>query len=147
MTKICSTNRGNSPLCWDRDLFYKGKQIFESRWVPFDIALWIMNAESNVGSSYAGTCTTEYNNWWGIKRRKLDDGTSVRDQKIPNNWCRLYKFDSVEDYFTSKANTLWIGYKACFSKADPVRCISYAYVGDPNVAEANWIRNVLSFVK
>lgn len=126
-------------------MYNLAKQIFEDRGVPFWIALWIMNAESTLGKNYAKWCNSTYNNWWGIKWKKLDDGTNVKDQPIPDaNGCWMYRFDSMDDYFQSKANTLWIGYKACFSRDNPIRCISFAYVWDPNIAETSWINNVAS---
>lgn len=142
MRRICDKW---SPMCNKWNLFMKANDIFESRWVPFWIALGIMNAESTLGKNYARWCDSSYNNWGWIKWRKLDDGTSVKDQPIPDsNWCYLYKFDSMEDYFISKANTLGIWYKACFTKEKPIRCISYSYVWNPNIAEQSWINNVAS---
>ena len=107
-----------------------------------------MNAESTIGKHYAKGCNASYNNWGGIKWKKLDDGTNVKDQKIPDeNGCWVYKFESMEDYFISKANTLSIGYKTCFTQNketySQVKCISFAYVGNPNIAEESWIKNVL----
>ena len=143
MDRICTTAWGRSPMCNNWSMYYSGKQIFEDAGVPRGIALWIMNAESNIWVNYAWTCDYSWNNWGGIKYRKNSDGSVTKDQAIPNNWCRLYKFDTIDDYFRSKANTLGIWYKACFDgRSQPIRCISYAYVGSPNVAEQSWINNV-----
>ncbi len=142
MSRICQKG---SPMCNDWKLYNTAKNIFEARWVPFWIALGIMNAESTLGKNYASWCDASYNNWWGIKWRILDDGTSVKDQSIPDkNGCWVYRFDSLEDYFKSKANTLGIGYKECFKRSKPITCIAYPYVWDPNVAEPSWIQNVAS---
>lgn len=69
-------------------MYNQAKKIFEDRGVPFGIALGIMNAESTLGKHYAQGCDTSYNNWWGIKWKKLDDGSTMKDQKIPDaNGC------------------------------------------------------------
>jgi len=146
MDNICKVNiRGQkSPLCNNRNLYNSWKEIFEKKWLSRKIAIGIMYAESHIGANYAGTCNVSWNNWWGIKWRKTDDWKSIKDQKIPNWWnCWLYKFDSVEDYFNSKANTL-LTYKSCmnrWSNYDILHCISYTYAWNPKVAESSWIRN------
>lgn len=152
--KVCDV-QVNSPLCKDRDLFNRLYVITEER-IPnknfFPIMLGITNAESSLGLNFArnnkwGFCNN-YNNWWWVKWRKTDDNKSVRDQKIPqSDGCWLYKFDSVEDYWISKTNTLRYGYKGCIDSSTPVRCISFAYVGKRDVAEPSWIRNVSIFLK
>jgi hypothetical protein len=143
MSRICWTAKGRSPMCNDWSMYYSWKQIFEDAGVPRGIALWIMNAESNIWVNYAWTCDSSWNNRGGIKYRKNSDWSVAKDQKIPNNGCRLYKFDTIDDYFKSKANTLWIWYKACFDgRNEAIKCISYAYVWNPNVAEPSWIKNV-----
>lgn len=143
MDRICSVNINNrkSPLCNDWELYNKWKDIFEKKWISWSIAIGIMYSESHIGANYAGTCDTSYHNWWGIKWRITDDGKAIKDQPIPQNGCWLYKFNSVEDYFNSKANTL-SKYKSCFSKEKPIECISYAYVGNRYVAERGWIERV-----
>jgi len=145
MERVC---KRNSPLCNDRDLFMNGKEIFESKWVPRELALGIMNAESSLGKYYAWTCDASWNNRWWVKRRKEDDWTSVKDQPIPNDWCWLYRFDSLEDYFNSKANTLGLWYKACMSRGSLkaiADCVSYSYVGERWVHNPNRVKNVLYF--
>mgnify|MGYP003562394425 FL=1 len=129
MNRICKVyiHGRKSPLCDNRDLYNSWKKIFESKWVSRSIALGIMYAESHIGANYAWSCNSSWNNWGGIKRRITDDWKSVRDQKIPNWWCRLYKFKSVEDYFNSKANTL-VKYKSCFNRDKPIQCISKTYL-------------------
>lgn len=152
MQRICDiTKNGWSPLCNNWSLYNAWKSIFEQRGFRWDIALGIMFAESHIWASYAGTCDSSWNNWWGIKRRKLDDGENVKDQAIPNNWnCWLYKFNSLEDYFVSKANTLSLWYWVCMNRGSQyniTKCISYAYVWDRDVAEPHWIRNVLHIAR
>lgn len=143
MDRICWTAKGRSPMCNDWTMYYSGKQIFEDAGVPRGIALWIMNAESNIWVNYAWTCNSSWNNRGGIKYRKNADWSVTKDQAIPNNGCRLYKFDTIEDYFRSKANTLWIWYKACFDgRKEAIKCISRSYVWRPDVAEPSWIKNV-----
>ena len=149
MTRICKVyiNGRKSPLCDNRSLYFSWKNIFQSKWVSWDIALWIMYAESHIWASYKW-CDGTWNNWWWVKARVLENWKVVKDQKIPNWWnCWLYKFDSVEDYFTSKANMLWVNYKWCFTRKtnkDIVVCISYSYVWDPKLSETHRVNNVLS---
>lgn len=144
----------NSPLCKDRELFDRLYQLTEDRlpWKNFyPILLWITNAESSLWLNFAkdkiGWTCAGRNNWWGIKWKKTDDGKSVRDQQIPDQfWCYLYQFDSIEDYWISKVNTIRYGYPWCIDSPTPIKCLSYAYVGDRNVAESSWIRNVSIFL-
>jgi len=161
MDRICKiTKNWWSPLCNNWSLYNAGKAIFEARKFSREVALGIMYAESHIWANYYGTCDKSWNNWGGIKWRKIDNGDNVKDQKIPNwrkdyNWnsvrdkwevCRLYKFNSTEDYFVSKANTLWLWYGDCmnrWSNYNILRCISFAYVWDRNVAEKSWINNAL----
>lgn len=144
----------NSPLCKDRELFDRLYQLTEERlpWKNFyPILLWITNAESSLGLNFAkdkiGWTCAGRNNWWGIKWKKTDDGKSVKDQNIPDQfWCYLYQFGSIEDYWISKVNTIRYGYPWCIDSPTPIKCLSYAYVGDRNVAESSWIRNVSIFL-
>ena len=150
--EVCKKNI-NSPIC-DRETFYRLYKITEERlpWKNFfPILLGITNAESSLGTAYAknnkGWYCTGYNNLGWIKYRKTDDGKSVRDQKIPDaNGCYLYRFDSIDDYWISKVNTIRYGYKGCVNSTTPIKCMSYAYVGDRNVSEASWVRNVSIFL-
>ncbi len=152
MTRICKVyiNGNKSPLCDDRNLYFSWKNIFQSKGISRDIALGIMYAESHIWSSYKW-CDASWNNRWGVKARVLDDGKVSRDQKIPNWWnCWLYKFESMEDYFNSKANMLWVNYRWCFqrkSTKEKIICISYSYVWDPKVSETHWVNNVLFIAK
>lgn len=131
----------NSPLK-DEQTFLRLQKISENHNVPFWIALGITNAESSLGINYAPWCDKSYNNLWWIKWRIDDNGNAIKDQPIPDsNGCYLYKFKSVDDYWESKMNTL-VKYKTCFTKDKPIKCISYQYVWDPNVAERSWIMNV-----
>lgn len=144
----------NSPLCKDRELFDRLYQLTEERlpWKNFyPILLGITNAESSLWLSYAKdrvwwTCAGR-NNWWWIKWKINDDGSRQKDQSIPDQYgCYLYKFNSIEEYWISKVNTVRFWYKWCVDHATPIRCMSYAYVGDRNVAEESWIRNVSIFL-
>ena len=150
--KVCKS-KPSSPIC-DRATFDRLYKITEDRlpWKNFfPILLGITNAESSLGTAYAknnkGWYCTGYNNLGWIKWKKTDDGKSVRDQKIPDsNGCYLYKFDSIDDYWISKVNTIRYGYKWCVNSTTPIKCMSYAYVGDRNVAETSWINNVSIFL-
>lgn len=61
--------------------------------------------------------------------------------------CNLYPFKSYEEYWITKVNGLRYGYKSCMlNTTQPLRCISYQYVGNPLVAEESWIKNASSFL-
>lgn len=150
--KVCD-KKPSSPLC-DKETFYRLYKITEER-IPwknfFPILLGITNAESSLGTAYAknnkGWYCTWYNNLGWIKWKKTDEGKSVRDQKIPDaNGCYLYKFESIDDYWISKVNTIRFWYKGCLNSKAPVKCMSYAYVWNPKVAEQSWINNVSIFL-
>jgi len=151
--KVCE-RQINSPLCKDEALFDRLYQLTEERlpWKNFyPILLWITNAESSLGLNFARdrvwwTCTWRNNFWW-IKWKKTDDWKSVKDQQIPDQYgCYLYKFNSIEDYWISKVNTMRYGYKGCIDSKTPIRCLSWPYVGDRNVQEQSWINNVSIFL-
>jgi hypothetical protein len=148
MDRICkiSIHWKNSPLCNNWELFNLWKRISEDRGADRKIILGIMYSESHIGANWAGTCNSSWNNRWWVKARRGDDQKVKRDQPIPNNWCWLYKFDSMENYFITKANIIGDGYKWCFNRnttRDKVTCISRAYVGSPHKAEQSWINNVM----
>jgi hypothetical protein len=44
-------------------------------------------------------------------------------------------------------NTIRFGYTWCVDSPTPVRCLSFAYVWDRNVAESSWIKNVSIFLE
>lgn len=149
---VCNA-KPSSPIC-DRATFDRLYKITEDRlpWKNFfPILLGITNAESSIWTAYSknnkGWFCTGYNNLGWIKWKKTDDGKSIRDQKIPDsNGCYLYKFESIDDYWISKVNTIRYGYKGCVNSTTPIKCMSYAYVGDRNVSEASWVRNVSIFL-
>lgn len=145
----------DSPLC-NSENFQMAKAISYKKaliwWVKdkdyfFKVGIGIMNAESTVGTKYAWTCDKSYNNFWGIKWRILDTGEAIKDQKIGEDGCWLYKFNSLEDYFGSKYNSLGKGYGSCFNSTNPIYCISWPYVGDRYVHEVSWQNNVKSLIQ
>lgn len=154
MENICSA-APNSPLCGKWELYARLQDITYSRYEKnsriWEIMLGIAYAESHIGQNYTrdnvgGTCYGR-NNWGGVKARVLDSGKVVADQKLPDQYnCWLYKFDTIEDYWTSKVNIIVKNYAGCLSRDKPIECVSYNYVGNPKVAEPNWIKNVASFL-
>ena len=142
-----------SPLCNEENfemakaIAYKKALIWAiaDREEFFRVGIGIMNSESTLGTNYARSCDSTYNNFWGIKWRILDTGEAVHDQTIPQNGCYLYKFNTLEDYFGSKFNSLWKGYGKCFKTKDPVHCISGYYVWKPY--SPTWISNVKSIAQ
>lgn len=144
MDRVCKYGKLNwkvSPLCNNWQLYNSMKWISEAYNVPFSIALGITYAESHIWVNYAWWCNAGYNNWGGVKWRIWQDWKAIKDQVIPQNWCWVYRFGSVEDYWQSKMRTLQ-KYNSCFSKGKPITCISYAYVWNANEAEQSWISRV-----
>ena len=149
---VCSA-KPSSPIC-DRATFDRLYKITEDRlpWKNFfPILLGITNAESSLGTAFAknnkGWFCTGYNNLGGVKYRKGDDGKSIRDQKLPDsNWCYLYKFESIDDYWISKVNTIRYGYKWCVNSKTPIDCIGRYYVQWNGLSKPNWNKNVSIFL-
>lgn len=152
--KIC-TIQPKSPLCEDFALLERLEKITTDR-IPdnphiFPILLGITNSESSLGTNYAPHAgCANYNNFGGIKWRKTDDGKSVRDQTIPQaDGCWLYKFESYEDYWISKVNSIRYGYAGCLvdNPTTALQCISKWYVrGDGKIIKHGWVQNASIFL-
>ena len=152
--KICAI-QPKSPLCEDFALLERLEKITTDR-IPdnphiFPILLGITNSESSLGTNYAPHAgCANYNNLGGVKWRKTDDGKSVRDQTIPQaDGCWLYKFESYEDYWISKVNSIRYGYAGCLVDNPTValQCISKWYVrGDGKIVKHGWVQNASIFL-
>lgn len=146
MSKICELS-SSSPMCGDYEMLLRLKRIAWDRWVDYKLLLGIMYAESHIWANFNIHNCWSTNNWAGLKARKYDDGTmsewfdkqyeKLNDENL--NGCRLYKFDSVEEFFESLANTISLGYAKC---NEDVYCIMWPYVGHESWA---WVRNVYLF--
>ena len=129
MAKICKywkIHWNTSPLCEDWGLYKNLKTISKEHFVEFWMQVGISYSESHIWANYASDNCRNYNNWSWIKWRKNDDW-SIDKPKLPDSkGCYLYKFDSIEDYRESFANTLQQGYieRSC----DTPECISRYYV-------------------
>jgi hypothetical protein len=149
--KVCQ-KQINSPLCKDRQLFDRLYRLTEER-IPnknwFNIQLWILNAESSLGTNFYPSKCDYTNNLAGKKWRKTDNNKSVRDQKIPDkNGCWLYSFESIEDFWISYTNTFRYGYKGCIDSGTPLACISKCYVRwDCKEVKLQWVRNASIFLE
>lgn len=165
--KIC-WKQINSPLCKDYSLLERLYKITEER-IPwknwFPILVGMTNAESSLWLDYAkdkvgGTCTWR-NNWGWAKYKINDDNTREysrnlnwfnyvydRSRKLHNDQygCNLFPFSSIEEYWISKVNWIRFWYKGCVDADTPVTCVSYKYVGNPNVSEKSWVNNVSYFL-
>lgn len=150
---VCKS-KPSSPIC-DRATFDRLYKITEDRlpWKNFfPILLGITNAESSLGTAFAknnkGWYCTGYNNLGGVKYKKDDEWKSIRDQKIPqSDWCYLYKFESIDDYWISKVNTIRYGYKWCINSKTPIDCIGRYYVQWNGLSKPNWNKNVSIFLQ
>ena len=149
MSRVCLygvLNWKTSPLCNNWKLYYSLKSISQSKWVPFEVALGITYAESHIGIDYNKPACSSYNNWGWVKGRVTSNG-KVTPWKYPdNNWCYLYRFDSIEDYWDSKMNLLKVNYldKWC-QGTKQVSCIATWYVGKTwtLVGKQPWINRVV----
>lgn len=170
MENICSA-APNSPLCGKWELYARLKDITLTR-LPeakygrmWEILLGISFAESHLGQNMAkdnvgGRCFGR-NNLGGTKYQINDDNSRSHSRQLNGfNYgakytsryedqygCNLYPFQSYEEYWETKVNGMRYGYPSCIvGHPTPITCISYRYVGNPRVAEPNWIRNVASFL-
>lgn len=131
--EVWQINGNISPLCNNISLTKELYRISEDRWVDFMLMLWIAYAESHIGRNYAKWCDKSYNNMWGIKRAIDWEWNKKKDQDIPDkNWCWIYKFNSLQKYWASKANSLyhWYYKKNCTT----ISCIAKYYV------KGDWLR-------
>lgn len=136
-----------SPLCTDPELMEIFNKHAKRTGVPNWVLIWIAFSESKIGTAFSKLnnheCRETTFNWFGLKGRH--DGLKARrDQKIGKG-CYLYKFESLDDAVGSFANTLSVGYGECFKRKDPVYCMAFNYVWDPNIAEPDWQRRVNIF--
>lgn len=140
----------NSPLCKDRELFDRLYQLTEER-IPnknwFAIQLWILNSESSLGTNFYPSKCDYTNNLAWKKWRKTDSWESVRDQKIPDaNWCWLYSFKSIEDFWISYTNTFKYWYAWCIDSKTPLSCIAPMYVKWDWKPKPQWVKNASIFL-
>lgn len=146
MTKVCKT-ASNSKLCNNWDLFNVLKSIAKNNNAPVWILLGIMAHESKFGTSYHKSNTVECrettNNRHGSKGNNTANWVKKTSKIWP--WCRLQHYDTIEEWFTSLARTIWVGYKWCMSKNNPIVCISYKYVWSPTISESSRVNHVKSF--
>lgn len=143
--KICQ-ERKDSVFCTDTELFDRYIDASHKKWVPPGLVFGIMFAESSFHTNYNKPVCKSYNNPFGLKGYKKDDGSLEwypREKGwYDKNGCWLFKFESLEEWLNGLLNTISVGYKKC---ENDVRCISYAYVGNPDVAEESWIWRVSKF--
>ena len=145
LSEICA-HKPNSPLCIHPFVLEKVQKIADKKNVPIRLILWIWNAESSLWTNFSNWTCAKYHNWAGLKGKKFDDGSveyyQANRKKPDENGCWLYRFWSFEEGTEALVNTIALGYEACDHK---VTCIAYAFVGNPDVAEESWIRNVEKF--
>lgn len=162
--KIC-WKQINSPLCKDKELLSRLYKITEDR-IPwknmFPILIWITNAESSLGLNFAkdivgGRCDWR-NNLGGIKWKINDDKSREytnnnkfwysysKNKPADDFWCYLYPFDSIDDYWISKTNSIRFWYKGCIDSSTPIDCIWRTYVKWDWKSKPSWNNNVAYFL-
>ena len=143
----------DSPLCSEPKLFDSLESIASEHWVPARLLAGIYFAESRLWTHFSSEPCSSYNNWWGMKWKKTSAAPAVfyqENRRKPDpQGCWLYRFNSFEEATESLAKTLSLAYTSCLSPQLPnenqTKCISYAYVGSPQVAEQSWINRVSLF--
>lgn len=136
-----------STACTDPSVLAIFRREASRVWVPTEILLGIGHAESRLGVDFNTQnrvgCRSESHNWFWLKARH-NGIKAIKDQNIGRG-CWLYRFESLEDAIISIANVVGVGYRGCFTKRDPIHCMSYRYVWDANVPETSWIQRVKIF--
>ena len=162
--KICD-KQINSPLCKDKELLARLYKITEDR-IPwknmFPILIGITNAESSLWLNFAkdsvgGKCDGRNNLGW-IKWKINDDKTREytnnnkfwysysKNKPADDFWCYLYPFDSIDDYWISKTNSIRFWYKGCIDTKTPIDCIWRTYVKWDWKSKPSWNNNVAYFL-
>ena len=121
-----------SPLCNNRPLYHDLAKISRDKGVPFWFQVWVSYRESHIWANFAPSmvCAQSNNRWW-LKHKKPNSCASATwnasgKYNYNGTTCRLYPFDSVQDYWTAQANTFACSYaKKCGYDA---ACISINYV-------------------
>ena len=143
MQKICDRAK-TSQLCNNRDLYNVLKALANKYNAHLWIVLGIMSKESWFGtlrhSSNREDCKANTNNRWWLKANHTANWVKRTTEVWP--WCRLQKFDTIEEGLTSQVRTIGIGYKRCLNKSNPIVCISYKYVWNPTVSEPSRVNHV-----
>lgn len=149
--EICDTVP-ESPLCIHPDPLIKLDAIATQHGISPRLLTGIYFAESRLWTHFSKPACASYHNWWWMKWKKSDQSPAVfyqADRSKPDaNGCWLYEFESFEEATTSLAKTLSLWFKWCFQhilEEEQTKCISYAYVGNPSVAEQSWINRVSQF--
>lgn len=111
-------------------------------WVSFETMLWISYAESHIWVNFAPSQSCSWMNNWGWLKAMKDNNWITHPIKLPYKWCRLYPFESVEDYRKSLANTLrfWYAYAWC----NDIVCLSKKYVWGSGI-KWSWVNRVNLF--
>ena len=146
MARICEKGRLNgvvSPLCDDWWLYLRLKKISIEHWVSFNMMLSISYAESHIWANFKPQHCSSSNNRWGIKVYKKDWWVYDKVKLPTKDWCWLYPFASVEEYWNWLANTLeqWYKNKGC----ETASCISQFYVWSNGQVKQGWTSRVNSF--
>lgn len=132
-----------SPICGDIELLRRIDSIGREKWVPTRLLIGISYSESHIGVNFNKEACRATNNWAWIKWKKHDTWKVIwytkEKGRADKDGCWLYRFKSVEEWFYSLANTISMWYKTC---KNDTKCLSYSYVGNPNVAEQSWIDHV-----
>lgn len=145
MHRICELSP-ESPMCNNWEMLIDLKDVAEKRGTDYRLLLGIMYAESHIWSHFNKENCRQTNNRWWVKARKYDDWSvsewfDIQYQHLDKdlNWCWLYYFDTVHEFFESLANTISIWYAKC---NNDIYCINKSFVWHESAA---WVNNVYKF--
>lgn len=145
MNKICELwqiNWKKSPLCNNKELYNKFKQISLDKWVDFWLMLWITYAESHIWANYLPSYCWSLNNWAWMKWVRTDEWKMLWGKFPDERWCRLYHFKDKESWWKWLANNLkyWYIERWCSTP----ECINEYWVWKKS---QRWINAVNKFYK
>lgn len=155
MNRICEYPE--SKLCNNLLKFKTYKDIAAEIDAPFGILIWIIWAESKFWTDFAqakngvivhdSTWVCEDSNNWGWIKQKVNttNGKVLTWFHYPDqHGCYLARFESDEEWFRNLAAIIKFNYmnRWCDKWAQPIRCISWNYVGASWVQENSWIESV-----
>ena len=145
--KVCKLwvkNGKVSPLCNDWAMYDYLSWLALEKGLSMEVMIWITYAESHIGTNFAPSqeCS-RMNNWWWVKAIKYDNG-KVEKYKLPYQWCWLYPFKDMKEFWRSLANTLsqWYVVKWC----DSISCVSKYYVWERWPIKPSRVNKVSYFI-
>ena len=106
MDKVCRITKQQSPLCNDWEQLKYIDIVATEHWLDPNILIGVTYSESKIGITFAPTLDcSRMNNWWWLKGYKHDNG-EVDVYALPYEWCWLYPFKDMYQFWDGIANTI-----------------------------------------